>query len=127
MIIQMTVKDSEYTEILERFTERVLEHPERFNLPLPKNGESIKDEDIQYLNRIKKYLSTFGNKKLSKEEQDELETAITKLFYKYVSTFHEEKYLKANFKVKVCLSIFSRDQHDEYLYYFPKSVKYIVQ
>lgn len=134
MIIEYTLKDNDYTQVIEQYLEEYG--------PFLAIFFSTIDEHIEF----KKDIARYDNLKNNSPEQKELKSKLTKTlkqkFKAYINSIAENSnwntgaitakelidsrpYILKNIKIKIVHSITDKWQNDEVVYYFTSNMKYI--
>lgn len=134
MIIEYTLKDNDYTQVIEQYLEEYG--------PFLAIFFSTIDEHIEF----KKDIARYDNLKNNSPEQKELKSKLTKTlkqkFKAYINSIAENSnwntgaitakelidsrpYILKNIKIKIVHSITDKWQNGEVVYYFTSNMKYI--
>lgn len=126
MIIRMTVEDSEYTNIVKRFADNLVEHligSINFNV----NDLSEMEENFERCSRIIRIIKAGKTNGETDSDKGYLIKQIRNAFTLYVENERKSAYLINNFSILITDSMTDMDENGEVVYWLCNSRKVIVQ
>lgn len=130
MIIKITVRDNDFTQILERFATKLFD---RLYFGSEPKSDNIDEEIASYRAKeeLRRLLNPNITEKLSQDEKAVIRAAVGTEWWKFVETLskeeHTKEYLRKNFLVSISERFTERWENGESVYFFTMSQKWISQ
>lgn len=126
MIIKMTVKNNDFTDIIEAFADKFY----GFGFSNMATDVNTSQEEIAELSKMDtEYIMLMKprNSRLSRKEKRLLISYIKKLFNHYIRNNEARDYLTKNFKVSIIYIYKDKYEHDENVYFFSSNGRHLTQ
>lgn len=130
MIIKITVKDNDFTQILERFATELFD---RLYFGFEPKSDNIDEIVASYRaeKELQRLLNSNIKEKLSQDEKAVIKANVVTEWWKFVETLnkeeHTKEYLRKNFLVSISERFTERWENGESVYFFTMSQKWISQ